>query len=68
MNHIGLENNGKNCAQVALNWIMRKGIVPIPGTKTLSQAIENSQTPQWSMTAEQMTLLDTLTGQSNVRL
>ena len=68
MNHIGLENNGKNCAQIALNWIMRKGIVPIPGTKTLSQAIENSQTPQWSMTAEQMTLLDTLTGQSNVRL
>lgn len=67
MNHIGLENNGKNCAQVALNWIMRKGIVPIPGTKTLSQAIENSQTPRWSMTAEQVNLLDTLTGQSAVR-
>ncbi len=63
MNHIGLENNGKNCAQVALNWIMRKGIVPIPGTKTLPQAIENAQTPRWEMTAEQMTLLDTLTGQ-----
>ncbi len=68
MNHIGLENNGKNCAQVALNWIISKGIIPIPGTKTLPQAIENAQTPNWEMTAEQRNLLDTLTGQSAVRL
>ncbi len=61
MNHIGLENNGKNCAQVALNWILRKGAVPIPGTKTLPQAIENAQTPRWEMTDEQRSLLDTLT-------
>ena len=26
-----------------------------------AQAIENAQTPQWAMTAEQMNLLDTLT-------
>ena len=68
MNHIGLENNGKNSVQVALNWIMRKGIVPIPGTKTLSQAIENAQTPGWSMTNEQMSLLDTLTNSPQVSL
>ncbi len=68
MNHIGLENNGKNCAQVALNWIMSKGIIPIPGTKTLPQAIENAQTPHWQMTAEQQNLLDTLTGRSAVRI
>ena len=68
MNHIGLENNGKNCAQVALNWVMNKGIVPIPGTKSLSQAIENGQTPQWAMTPEQMNLLDTLTGKTEVQL
>ena len=60
MNHIGLENSGKNCAQVALNWILCKGVIPIPGTKTLPQAIENAQTPRWRMTAEQMNLLDTL--------
>ncbi len=68
MNHIGLENNGKNCAQVALNWIYNKGIVPIPGTKTLPQAIENAQTIRWSMTKEQMNLLDTLTGKTEVRV
>ena len=66
MNHIGLENNGKNCAQVALNWIYNKGIVPIPGTKTLSQAIENAQTASWSMSPEQVSLLDTLTGKTDV--
>lgn len=64
MNHIGLENSGRNCAQVALNWILKKGIVPIPGTKTLPQAIENAQTPRWEMTDEQTTLLDTLTDPS----
>jgi aryl-alcohol dehydrogenase-like predicted oxidoreductase len=68
MNHIGLENNGKNPAQVALNWIMNKGIVPIPGVKTLSQAIENDQTPGWTMTNEQMELLNTLTGKTEVRI
>ena len=68
MNHIGLENGGKNSAQVALNWILKKGVIPIPGTKTLSQAIENAQTPHWLMTPEQMNLLDTLTGKSEVRM
>lgn len=68
MNHIGLENNGKNPAQVALNWIMSKGIVPLPGIKTLSQAIENTETVRWSMTKEQINLLDTLTGKSDIRM
>ena len=68
MNYIGLENNGKNPAQVALNWVMKKGIIPIPGIKTLSQAIENNLTPQWEMTEEQMNLLDTLTGKTEVQI
>ena len=68
MNHIGLENNGKNCAQVALNWIQRKGVIPIPGMKSLSQAIENDQTPGWQMSPEQTSLLDTLTGKTEVRV
>lgn len=67
LNHIGLENNGKNSAQVALNWIISKGMIPIPGTKTLPQAIENAQTARWEMTPEQRNLLDTLTGHTNVR-
>lgn len=66
MNHIGLENNGKNCTQVALNWIARKGVIPIPGTKSLAQAIENAQTPSWRISPEQTALLDTLTGKTEV--
>ncbi len=61
MNHIGLENDGKNCAQVALNWICRKGIIPIPGVKSLDQAIENAQTPRWQMTDDQVRMLDNIT-------
>ena len=61
MNHIGLENDGKNCAQVALNWVCRKGIIPIPGVKSLDQAIENAQTPRWQMTDEQVQVLDNIT-------
>lgn len=68
MNFIGLENNGKNPAQVALNWIMNKGIIPLPGCKTLSQAIENTETARWNMTKEQMNLLDTLTGKTDIRM
>ncbi|MBQ6520809.1 MAG: aldo/keto reductase [Anaerolineaceae bacterium] len=67
MNHIGLENNGKNCAQVALNWILKKGVIPIPGTKSLSQAIENAQTPNWRMSPEQTALLDTLTSKTEIQ-
>ena len=66
MNHIGLENDGKNPAQVALNWVLNKGIVPIVGIKSLSQAIEDGVTPRWSMSAEQIGLLDTLTGKTEV--
>ena len=47
---------------------MSKGIVPLPGIKTLSQAIENTETVRWSMTKEQINLLDTLTGKSDIRM
>ena len=67
MNYIGLENNGRKPAQVALNWIIGKGIVPIPGTKTLSQAIENASAPFWRMADEQAAMLDTITGSTEVR-
>ena len=47
---------------------MNKDIIPLPGIKTLYQAIENAETTRWSMTKEQMNLLDTLTGKTDVHL
>lgn len=58
MNHIGMENNGMNCAQVALNWLLCKGVIPIPGAKTIDRVIENDRALSFRMTNEQLHLLD----------
>ena len=42
---------GKTPAQVALNWIMAQGVVPIPGAKDAKQAGQNAGSLGWSLTA-----------------
>jgi len=49
---------GKTPAQVALNWCVAKGALPIPGAKTGAQARENAGALGWSLTAEEMARLD----------
>jgi aryl-alcohol dehydrogenase-like predicted oxidoreductase len=49
---------GKTPAQVALNWCLAKGTLPIPGAKTGAQARENAGALGWSLTAEEVALLD----------
>jgi len=41
MREIGAAHDGKSPAQVALNWVICKGAVPIPGAKNARQAREN---------------------------
>ncbi|MBK6856305.1 MAG: aldo/keto reductase [Microthrixaceae bacterium] len=43
---------------MALNWIMAKGAVPIPGAKNQAQAIENAGALGWDLTAEELAELD----------
>ncbi|CAK9090535.1 unnamed protein product [Durusdinium trenchii] len=43
----------KTPAQVALNWCICKGTVPIPGARTLEQAQENAGALGWQLTAEE---------------
>lgn len=40
---------GKSQSQVAINWCMSKGTVPIPGGRTLQQARENLGATGWSL-------------------
>jgi pyridoxine 4-dehydrogenase len=40
---------GKSQSQIAINWCMRKGTVPIPGSRTLTQARENLGATGWSL-------------------
>lgn len=48
----------KTMAQVALNWCMGKGTMPIPGAKSLAQAEENLGALGWQLTAGEMEALD----------
>lgn len=55
---IGEGKGGKTNSQVALNWIMRKGAVPIPGVKNERQALDVIGSLGWSLTSAEMDALD----------
>ena len=58
MREIGEGHGGKSPAQVALNWTMCKGTVPIPGAKTGKQAMENAGAVGWKMSETEVKALD----------
>lgn len=58
MREIGREHDGKTPAQVALNWLICKGTVPIPGAKNARQAQDNAAALGWRLTAGEVTELD----------
>ncbi len=58
MREIGQKYGGKTPAQVALNWLMVKGTVPIPGFKNLRQAQENLGALGWRLTQEEAAYLE----------
>lgn len=58
MNEIGQDHESKSAAQVALNWCICKGALPIPGAKNQQQAAMNAGATGWRMTAEQVKALD----------
>jgi aryl-alcohol dehydrogenase-like predicted oxidoreductase len=58
MKHVGSDHAGKTPAQVALNWVICKGALPIPGAKNLDQAEMNAGALGWSLTEEEVAALD----------
>lgn len=58
MTEIGQEHGGKSKAQVALNWCIQKGTLPIPGAKNAEQAEENAGALGWKLTEEEVEKLD----------
>ncbi|KAL0542515.1 hypothetical protein IC582_022629 [Cucumis melo] len=52
------EKRRKTIPQVAINWCISKGTIPIPGAKTLKQAQENLGALGWNLTQEELNLLD----------
>jgi aryl-alcohol dehydrogenase-like predicted oxidoreductase len=58
MTEIGQEHGGKSKAQVALNWCIQKGTMPIPGAKNAVQAEENAGALGWKLTKDEVAKLD----------
>ena len=58
---IGAAHAGKTPAQISLNWVMRKGAIPIPGAKTIEQAEMNAGALGWALDAEEVQQLDEIT-------
>ncbi len=58
---IGLDHGNKTAAQVALNWLICKGALPIPGAKNSKQAENNAGGAGWRLTEEEVSKLDEAT-------
>jgi len=58
LRRIGDDLGGKRPSQVALNWVVAKGAVPIPGAKNRLQAEENAGALGWSLDGDQLDRLD----------
>ena len=58
LTQIGQDHGGKSNAQVALNWVICKGALPIPGAKNDTQAMQNAGALGWRLTDEEVAKLD----------
>ena len=54
------EKHGKSPAQVAVNWCICKGTIPICGVKNVKQVEENLGSVGWRLTEEEVKELDKL--------
>ena len=58
LRRIGADHAGKTPAQVALNWVICKGALPIPGAKTLEQMEQNAGAVGWALSEAEVAELD----------
>ncbi|MGZ9234532.1 MAG: aldo/keto reductase [Anaerolineales bacterium] len=58
MTEIGQDHGGKSNVQVALNWVICKGALAIPGAKNAQQARENAGGLGWRLTDDEVAKLD----------
>jgi len=58
LREVGRAHDGKTPGQVALNWVICKGAIPIPGVKTMKQAQENIGALGWRLSEGEVAALD----------
>jgi aryl-alcohol dehydrogenase-like predicted oxidoreductase len=64
---IGNDHAGKSASQVALNWLICKGALPIPGAKNVDQAESNAGAIGWRLTPDEIALLEEISDQVTSR-
>jgi aryl-alcohol dehydrogenase-like predicted oxidoreductase len=68
LRRIGARHGGRTPSQVALNWLMCKGAVPIPGAKNAAQAEQNAGALGWQLAADDVAALDCVSKPGQRRL
>jgi aryl-alcohol dehydrogenase-like predicted oxidoreductase len=58
LKRIGENHGGKTASQVALNWVICKGALPIPGARDVGQAVQNAGALGWRLAAEEIEELE----------
>ena len=61
LREIGQAHGGKTPSQVALNWVLAKGALPIPGAKNARQVQENAGALGWQLAPDEVAALDAAT-------
>ncbi|WP_414546110.1 aldo/keto reductase [Nostoc sp. CCY0012] len=58
----------KTMSQVAINWCICKGTIPIPGAKSVEQAQQNIGALGWQLNASEIAELDQATGSADKKM
>lgn len=58
------QRRGKTMSQIAINWCICKGTIPIPGVKTVEQAEENLGSLGWRLSSDEIFELETAAEES----
>jgi aryl-alcohol dehydrogenase-like predicted oxidoreductase len=58
MRQIGEAHGGKSPSQVALNWLICKGVLPIPGATKVSHIQENAGALGWQLTTDDLAAVE----------
>ena len=64
LREVGQAYGRKTPGQVALNWVIAKGTLPIPGAKNADQARENAGALGWRMSPDEMRHLELVADQT----
>ncbi len=62
MTEISEKNMGKTLAQIAINWVLAKGALPVVGAKNMTQIKDNIAALSWQLSDEDIARLDDASG------